>query len=320
MVNKKINIQDLTQLPGVGAGTSDKLKENGYMNLMAIAATTPGQLKEAAGVTEKASRKMINLARELCELGFELGIDIEKKRLEVRDKIPTGCEVVDELLGGGLELGTSLEAFGEFASGKTQIGHLLAVNTLKKYPKSYVIWIDTENTFCPDRIRHFCEGSEVDPELVLSHIKVSKALSSDHQMLLTEKVEKEINDGNDVKLLIIDSLMNHFRAEYLGRGTLANRQQTLNGYLHKVGKLCDMYGVGVYLTNQVQADPGLAFGDPTKAIGGNIVGHFATIRVYIRKAAKGARKMLLVDSPNLPPGDATFTIEKTKLGSVETKE
>ncbi len=310
-------MSDLTQLPGVGAGTEDKLKENGYLNLMSIAATTPGQLKEAAGVTEKASRKIINKARELCELGFELGIDIEKKRLERREKIPTNCEVIDKLLGGGLELGTSLEAYGEFASGKTQLGHLLAVNTIKKFPDSYVIWIDTENTFCPDRIRHFCEGSDVDPELVLKHIKVSKAMSSDHQMLLTEQVEKEINDGNDVKLLIVDSLMNHFRAEYLGRGTLANRQQTLNGYLHKIGKLCDMYNVAVYLTNQIQSDPGCMFGDPNKAIGGNIVGHFATIRVYIRKAAKGARKMVLVDSPNLPPGDATFMIEGTKLTTVE---
>ena len=159
----------------------------------------------------------------------------------------------------------------------------------------------------------------MDPEKVLKQIKVGRTVSSDHQILLTENIEQEIMKGIDVKLIIVDSLMNHFRAEYLGRGTLSVRQQMINGYLHKLRKLMDMYELAVYCTNQIQSDPGCMFGDPNKAIGGNIVGHFATTRVYIRKAAQGSRKMILVDSPSLPAGEAQFKIEGTKLESVEQK-
>ena len=308
---------DLSQLPGVGPGTAEKLREGGILTIMGIATSTPGQLNDAAGLTAAMARKVINAARDLCELGFEQATDVEKKQ-DGLEYIPTHCETIDKLLGGGLQLGTTMEAFGMFSSGKTNLSHLFAVSTIKKFPESTVIWIDTENTFKARRIRQFCKGLDVDPDHVLAHIKVGKTVSSDHQILLTENVEKEIIDGKlDVKLIVIDSLMNHFRAEYLGRGTLANRQQTINGYLHKIAGLVSSYNLAVYMTNQIQSDPGQMFGDPNKAIGGNIVAHFATTRLYLRKAAKGARKMTLVDSPDLPEGEALFMITEGCLEAVE---
>ena len=308
----------LTDLPNVGPGTSEKLEEAGISSVISVAVSTPGLLKDACGITETSARKIIKAAREKCELGFEIGTDIDEKEKTIK-KISFHCDSINELLDGGLELGTTMECYGEYASGKSCIAHLLAVSTIKQFPNSYVIWVDTEKTFRPSRIRAFCEGLEMDADEVLKHIKVGKAVTSDHQILLTETVEKEINAGNDVKLVIIDSLMNHFRAEYLGRGTLSVRQQTINGYLHKIGKLADIYDLSVYMTNQVQSNPGLAFGDPNKPIGGNVVAHFATTRLYIRKMSKNIRKMLLVDSPNLAPGEAIFTIEGDKLGSEEEK-
>jgi len=316
---KEIDLRDLTQLSGIGDGTSQKLKDNGFLNIMSIAATTPGLLKDLAGITEVGARKMINKAREICKLGFELGIDVEKEKIN-NPKISTHCKSIDKLIGGGLELGTSMEAYGEGASGKTALSHLLAVSCIKQFPESYVIYIDTESTFRPSRIRDFCKGFKVDPELVLKHIKVSTALSSDHQVLLTDQVEKEIDSGLDVKLVIIDSLTNHYRAEFQGRSTLANRQQLLNNYLHKLSKLCDMYNVAVYLTNQVQSDPGTIYGSPIKPIGGNIISHFATTRVFIRKGQKGSKVMILIDSPNMSPGEAHFMLGTKEFESLDDKE
>jgi len=305
---KKVDVTNLTQLPGVGDGTAEKLKEGGIITIMGIATSSPGQIKDASGLGEATSRKIINAARDLCDLEFELASEVEKKEKDLQ-YISTHCESVDKLLGGGLQLNSTLEAYGQFASGKTQLGHLLAVATIKKFPKGVVIYIDTENTFKTSRIRDFCKGLDVDPEEALSRIKVGKAISSDHQILLTENIEKEmVANKEDVKLIIIDSLMNHFRAEYLGRGSLANRQQMINSYLHKIAILVANYKMAVYLTNQVQSDPGAMFGDPTKHIGGNIVGHFATTRVYMRKGIKGSRKIILIDSPNLPEGDTNFMI------------
>ncbi len=317
-MGKKFDITDLESVQGIGEGTAQKLRDGGILTILGIATSTPGQLGDAAGMSEAAARKVINAARDMCKLGFENADDVEKKETETQLYIPTNCSTIDKLLGGGLRLGTTMEAFGQYASGKTNLSHLFAVSCIKKFPDSYVVWIDTENTFSAKRIRGFCKGMDLDPEMVLKHIKVGSAVSSDHQILLTEAVEKEIVEKKiDVKLIIIDSLTNHFRAEYLGRGTLAGRQQTINGYLHKVGKLVANYNLAVYLTNQAQSDPGAMFGDPTKAIGGNIVAHFATVRLYLTKAAKGARKMKLVDSPDLPEGDALFMITEERLEAVE---
>jgi DNA repair protein RadA len=56
------------------------------------------------------------------------------------------------------------------------------------------------------------------------------------------------------------------------------------------------------------AKPDQFFGDPTEAIGGNIVAHNSTFRIYLRKGKKGSRVAKLVDSPNRPDGEACFYV------------
>jgi DNA repair protein RadA len=135
-------------------------------------------------------------------------------------------------------------------------------------------------------------------------------------MLLAEKVEKLIKEGDNIKLVIVDSLTAHFRAEFIGRGTLAERQQKLNKHMHTLLKLADQYNVAVYVTNQVMAKPDVFFGDPTAAIGGHIVAHASTFRIYLRKGKKGSRVAKLVDSPNLPEGEANFYVEQGGLRDI----
>jgi len=151
----------------------------------------------------------------------------------------------------------------------------------------------------------------------LKNIKIAKAFNTDHQMLLGEKVEDLIkNQGLDVKLVIVDSLTAHFRAEYIGRGTLAERQQKINRHMRDLSKLSQMYNLCVYVTNQVMAKPDMFFGDPTVPIGGHIVGHASTFRIYLRKGKKGSRVAKLIDSPSLPEGEASFYLEGSGLKDI----
>lgn len=298
----------VTELPGVGPATAEKLIEGGFDTVLAIAVATPGQLADAAGVTESASRKMINAARDAMSMGFSTGQEMLEKRSRVI-KIKSGSSAVDEMLEGGFETSAIVECFGEFGSCKSQIGHQLAVNCQLEDPTAVAVYIDAENTFRPERIKQMAEGMDLDPEAVLKNIKVARAYNSDHQMLLAEKVSDLINNEKlNVRVVIIDSLTAHFRAEYVGRGTLAERQQKLNKHMHTLSKLADTQNVCVYVTNQVQVDPAQFFGDPTKAVGGNIVGHASTFRMYLRKGKKGTRVAKLVDSPNLPDGEASFMV------------
>ncbi len=309
-MQKEIAIEDL---PGVGAATAEKLKEAGYNTLMSVAVSSPGEMIDAAGITEASARKMINSARNSLNMGFESGEDILKRRQCVK-KITTGSEVFDSLMGGGLETGSITECFGEFGSGKTQVGHLLAVNCQKDNPDNIAVYIDTENTFRPERIMQLAKGAGLEPEQVLKNIKVARAFNSDHQMLLAEKVEDLINkDKLPVKAVIVDSLTAHFRAEFIGRGTLAERQQKLNKHMHQLLKVADMYNICVYVTNQVMAKPDMFFGDPTQAIGGHVVAHASTFRIYLRKGKKGSRVAKLIDAPNLADGECNFVVEEFGL-------
>ena len=319
MANNEYSIQDL---PGVGPSTAEKLAAAGIDTLLAVAVSPVGVLVDEAGVSESVARKMIQASRDMLDMGFETG----DKMLEKRDsviKIPTGSSTFDEVMGGGFETGAITELFGEFGSGKTQVAHQLAVHVQKSFKpdteeekKGDVIYIDTENTFRPERIMQMAEKAGLDPNECLKSIKVARAYNSDHQMLLAEKAEELMKSGN-YRLLIVDSLTAHFRAEFIGRGTLSERQQKLNKHMHVLLKLADMYNCAIVVTNQVMAKPNVMFGDPTQAIGGHVVGHSSTFRVYLRKGKKGSRVAKLVDSPNLPENECMFYVNNSGLSDKE---
>jgi DNA repair protein RadA len=303
-------------LPGVGPATAEKLSNSGYDELMALAVATPGELVEAAEITEAAAKKIIYAARTAMKMGFESGTDILKKRQNIL-KIKTGSKNLDTLLGGGFETGAIVECFGEFGSGKTQIAHSLVIQNQKNDPTAVSVFIDTENTFRPERIIELSNGAGLNPEQVLNSVKVARAFNSDHQMLLAEKVGDLITkQGLNVKLVIVDSLTAHFRAEFIGRGTLAERQQKLNRHMHDLLKLADSHNVLVYVTNQVMSRPDVFFGDPTVAIGGHVVAHSSTFRIYLRKGKKNSRVAKLIDSPNLPDGETAFMVETSGLKDI----
>ncbi len=311
---EKVEVQ-ITELPGVGSATAEKLMSAGFDNMMSIAVASPKTLVDVAGFTEAAARKIINAARQSLDMGFQSGEEVLKKRERVV-KIKTGSTEFDKMMDGGFETAAITEVFGEFGSGKSQLAHILCVNIIAEDEENIAVFIDTENTFRPERIIQLAEAKGLDSSKVLKNIKIARAYNSDHQMLLAEKVEDLIKQGLKVRLIVVDSLTAHFRAEFVGRGTLADRQQKINKHMHLLGKMADLHNLCVYVTNQVMAKPDAFFGDPTTAIGGHIVGHASTFRIYLRKGKKGSRVAKLIDSPNLEEGAANFHVETSGLRDV----
>jgi DNA repair protein RadA len=83
--------------------------------------------------------------------------------------------------------------------------------------------------------------------------------------------------------------------------------------MHMLLRIADKNNACVYVTNQVMAKPDQFFGDPTQAIGGHIVAHASTFRIYLRKGKKNSRVAKLIDSPNLPDGECGFYVETDGL-------
>ena len=336
---------NLEDLPGVGPATGEKLREAGFDSYQALAVASPGELSNTADVGESTAADIINAARDAADVGgFETGSAVLERREQI-GKLSWGVPEVDDLLGGGVETQSITEVYGEFGSGKSQITHQLCINV--QLPKDHgglegsAIFVDSEDTFRPERIDQMVRGlpeearaaamdaREIDGgpddeealealvEDMLERIHVAKAFNSNHQILLAEKA-KELAAGSQddeypVRLLCIDSLTAHFRAEYVGRGELAERQQKLNKHLHDLMRIGDLYNAAVVVTNQVASNPDSFFGDPTQPIGGNILGHTSTFRMYLRKSKNNKRIVRLVDAPNLADGEAVMRIEEAGL-------
>ena len=303
-------IRELEDLPGIGPTSADKLKAAGIDTLDKVAVMAPHELSDVSGISVDAAKKAIVAAQESTTINFETGEAILEKRKEI-GKITTGAKDLDELIGGGVETNAITEAYGKFSSGKSQIAFQLAVNV--QLPKKdgglegAVLFVDTEGTFRPERIAGMAKAAGLDQKKILENIIVVRALSTEQQILTIERADKLIQEKN-VKLVIVDSLTSLFRSEFLGRGALGERQQKLNAHIHKLQMLADKHNLAVYITNQVMDNPGILFGDPTTPIGGNVLAHAATTRLYMRKSKEEKRIVRLVDSPSQPEGECVIKV------------
>jgi DNA repair protein RadA len=316
---KEKQIISISDLPGIGAMSADKLVKAGYKTIESIAVASPMELMEAAELGELTARKAIDAAREALEMGFETADKIAERRKHV-GKISTGSKEVDSLIGAGIETQSITEVYGQMASGKSQWCFQASVMTQLPVEKGglngNVLYIDSENSFRPERIKTIAEAKGLDSEKVLKNIFIARAFNSDHQMLLAEKAVDLIKEKN-ITLLIVDSLTAQFRAEFIGRGSLADRQQKLNKHLRTLQKLAESHNLAVLVTNQVMSRPDILFGDPTAPIGGNILGHASKTRIYLRKGKGDKRIARLVDSPHLPDGEAIYRVTEKGIEDAE---
>lgn len=309
---KKKYYKDLEDLPGIGEVTAEKLRAAGYTEFSKLAAASPHDLAELGGMGVESAKKAIEAAKSMVEIGFETGDAVLERRKNI-GRITTSSGVLDELLGGGVETQAITEVYGRFGSSKTQIGFQLTVNAQRPAEEGglggNVLFVDTEHTFRPERISQIATAHGMDPDKVLKNIFIARAENSDHQIILIEKAEEMITNNN-IRLIIVDSLTSHFRADYMGRGALGERQQKLNKHVHDLQRLSEKYNLAVYVTNQVMDNPGILFGDPTTPIGGHILGHASSYRVYVRRSKEEKRIARLVDSPNMPEGECVFKVTK----------
>lgn len=317
---------ELEDLEGVGPTTARKMREAGIGSVVQLAVMSAEELSTEIGSTKETSTNFILAAKKLLQDSKVLDnefttadVQLEKRRAILR--CSTGSRALDELLLGGLETHAITEFYGEFGSGKSQICHTLAVMA-GQAPElgglgSKAIWLDTEGTFRPERIDQIARARGLDATETLQNIAICKLYNSSHLELLVKELGRYIEQFK-AKLVIVDSIISLHRAEFAGRGTLADRQQKLNGVMHKLTRIAEMYGVAVVITNQVQSTPDTFFGDPTKPAGGNVIGHASTYRVYLRKAGTD-RVAKIIDSPYHPYSDTRFTVNERGLDDVDEK-
>jgi DNA repair protein RadA len=307
---------DLENLEGIGPTTKQKLISAGVYSILDLLVYSPTYLAEVIGGSVDRAIKLQESARKkLRSLGLIEEEFVSAERLHELSKqvsyITTGSKHLDNLLMGGIETRAITEFYGEFGTGKTQLCHTLAVNV--QLPRemggleSPAIYIDTEMTFRPERIVEIANARNLDPKEALKNILVARARGASHLLLLIRELPRRLRETG-ARLVVIDSAVAPFRAEYVGRGQLSERQQLLNVMMHDLIRMAELYDVAIVITNQVQAAPDVIYGDPTRPIGGHVVAHAVTYRIYLRKSKGNTRIASIVDSPKHPPGEAVFVI------------
>jgi DNA repair protein RadA len=313
-------IFDIDTLEEIGPATKTSLKEAGFRSIRDLVIRGPSDIAEATGIAIEKCTLLCNRAREILE---DIGVFdkpfitanqiYEKRKSEYR--ITTGSKNLDELLGGGIETRAITELYGEYGTGKTQICHTLCITAQQdenEYDKSRALYVDTENTFRPERIASIASARKIDPKIALENVIVAKAYNSSHQEVIIQESPNVINLHN-IKIMIVDSIVSHYRAEFLGRSVLSERQQRINRLLHILLRIAETCKIAVVITNQIQSSPDAIFGDPNKATGGNVMAHTSTYRLYLKKAGKN-RIARMVDSPYHSEREVLFVLNEQGIG------
>ncbi|CAG9809124.1 unnamed protein product [Chironomus riparius] len=306
-------VSKLESVNGVTSGDLKKLMESGYYTVESVAYALKKNLMLIKGISDQKAEKLIAEAGKLVGVGITTASIVLKQRADLIS-ITTGSRELDKLLGGGLETGSITEVFGEFRTGKTQIAHTLAVTcqlpTNMGGGEGKCLYIDTEGTFRPERLIAIAKRFNMDAQQVLDNVACARAYNTDHQLNLLIQASALMSETR-FALMIIDSATGLYRTDYCGRGELAARQMHLARFLRHLLRMADEFGVAILITNQVVANvdnSSMFQGENKKPIGGNIIAHASTTRLYLRKGRGENRVCKIYDSPCLPEAEAMFSI------------
>jgi len=318
---------DIEEIEGVGKVTAQKLRQHGIYYAEDILSYNVKELAEIVGSEDMAEKIFRNtlklLEQQEVYKHFITAEELYMLRQSSYKRFTTGVKALDTLLGGGIETKAIYEFVGEFGAGKTNLCHQLSVTVQlpedKGGLKAKAFYIDTEGTFRPERIMKIAKRFGLDTKEVLKNIFYSRVYNTDHLFMVLSEVRSMIRKEN-IKLVIVDSIIAHFRAEYPGRENLAERQQRLNMALNILKNIADIDECAVVITNQVLANPGGYFGDAIKPAGGHVLAHASTYRIWLRKSKENIRVAKIFDSPMHPEREVQFKITDEGLVDMSTSE
>lgn len=307
---------------GISATDVKKLMSAGFNTVESVAFAPKKHILAVKGISEAKAEKIIEAAAKIIPMGFITATELNNKRSNII-KLTTGSKDLDKLLGGGIESDSITEIFGEFRTGKTQLCHTMCVACQLPVEQGggagKAMYIDTEGTFRPEKIGPIAERFGLNPPDVLDNISCARAMNSDHQESLLLQAAGMMAESR-YALVVVDSCTALFRTDFSGRGELSARQMKLAQFLRTLSRIAAEFNVAVVITNQVvaQVDGAAMFSaDPKKPIGGNIIAHASTTRLYLRKGRGEARVCKIYDSPSLPENECQFGIYNDGINDVK---
>ena len=313
---------EVTKLPGIGSVSAKQWSKKGINHVEQFLDIPPPFIAEMLGITNDAAGQLATKAMKLCRKTSKKSMFRTAGELaqDNEEQITTGTRALDKVLEGGLKTGATTEVYGEFGSGKTQFCYTMAVRVQLPVERGGLdgkcVVIDTEGTFTSSRLISIAKALDLDPDTVLENVIIARAHNSVDQKNILMEIQNMILDeekgDKKIKLLIVDSAIGLFRQDFSGRAQLSERQKYLDQFLTLSSNMANNHKLATVWTNQVMTDPGTMFGDPTKPVGGTVLAHKSTYRVYFQKS--GAQRIAkMVDSSRSMQTECNFGVGESGL-------
>jgi RecA/RadA recombinase len=204
-----------------------------------------------------------------------------------RQGLTTGSKYLDHLMSGGLHTGVITLFYGGPASGKTHLCHTLCVVLPSQ---CQALYIDTEGGFREDKIQSIAETRGLDWKQIRQNVQVAQPKNSrEQEASLEEATCLFAKSDSHIKLIILDSLMYHYRGDYPGRSGLAERAHRLNVCMFKLRNLARTQDVAILVTTQSTSNPRYAEVEDPQPFGGKIISYTSTYIVHLKRAGKRNR-------------------------------
>jgi DNA repair protein RadB len=224
----------------------------------------------------------------------------------VSDTLSTGCEPLDDLLGGGLERGTVTQVYGPPAAGKTNVALCAAVRAAVD---GFAVYIDTEG-LSPARFEQVA-GAVGDVDELASRVVVSNAHDFEEQ---EQAVRDAAEFAERADLIVVDSATGFYRLERSD----GDEGETLRRVARQITHLLSLarrHDLAVVVTNQVFTDPDA---DRVRPLGGHTLEHWTGVVLRLDRFRGGKRRATLEKHGSKPAGEtATFRITESGLEAVE---
>jgi len=202
----------------------------------------------------------------------------------VTERIQTGCQPLDALIGGGFEYGAATQVYGQPAAGKSNIVLSAAVETAAR--GNHVLYIDTEGLSI-DRLEQIAEGHpDTTIDDVASRIIVSEATDFEEQQ---EAVQDASEFAEQIEFIVLDSATGFYRL----KRTQEDEGETLRAVARQITHLLSLarkHDLAVAFTNQVYTDPD---SDTTTALGGHTLNHWSAVILRLDRFRGGNRRATL---------------------------
>lgn len=221
---------------------------------------------------------------------------------------------------GGIEAGRSLEIYGEFASGKTEI-----IWTLLAEADGLLVFIDSENTFSADRFKEICLKRGKDINDIAQRFKLFQPRNYKQQdKIVKEELPQFDAEGKllDIGMVAVDSLMVHWSNEpdFFGRQNLPQRQQLIGSHLYDLKRYAKLHNAVLVYSNQISMKPDAkaftSYEDIINAQGGPRVAHAGDHRILLRKGPGNIRFARLIDSIELPLMEIPFVLDSAGITDI----